>query len=119
MIACDLDAADLSNGLQAAGSENQEQWTDAFAKLNKRLPLGTTDLSNALRKSLEVLGGPDGTIVYIGDGVIRSNILTSSDVRTLVDKLVSSRTSVTSVAIGPVLNVEGLRCSQTTQVVKF
>ncbi len=106
IVACDVEAVNLTEGLQGPASPAVAK---AFEKLDLRLPLGTTDLAGALRTAQKILGEQsNGSIVYIGDGVVRSHILNKDEFRNLVGELVQSKTSVSSLAIGPFLNVEGL-----------
>ncbi|MFN9913148.1 MAG: hypothetical protein ACK53L_11215, partial [Pirellulaceae bacterium] len=52
--------------------------------------------------------GERKSVIYLGDGIARSHVLDRQEFQGLIDRLVGSQTSVTSLAIGPVLNVEGL-----------
>ncbi len=106
IAACDVDTHDLSNGLQKPVAD---EIRSAIAKLESRLPLGTTDLEAALRFGGKLLQGKsDASIVYIGDGIARSHILNRDEFKGLVQSLVDNRVSVTSLGIGPMVNVEGL-----------
>ncbi len=100
LIACDVETVPLTEGLV---SVSDPAWETAVARLEKRVPLGTTNLSAALRTAAGqfTAGDAQRTIVYIGDGVNRTNFLTSKAQRKLIDELVASRVSVSALAIGP------------------
>ncbi|MBI2478866.1 MAG: hypothetical protein HYV60_09595 [Planctomycetia bacterium] len=104
LIAVDLNAISLTEGFVAPRSAEMQQ---ALRKLELRAPLGSTDMIAALRGAIESYG-PANTkprsVVYIGDGVSRANIIESREFETLVNDLVASRASVSSMAIGPSRN---------------
>ena len=99
LLACDVSTVDLSGGLQVRKSSAIEH---AREGLKQRVPLGTTNLAMALEKAQNSFGEKqDGVIVYIGDGVNRSNILDAGKFESMVNQLVGKRTSLISLAIGP------------------
>ncbi len=104
LIACDVESVDLSGGLVSA---TDSKWESAINKLKKRIPLGTTNLSLALRTALKSFstGESQKTIVYIGDGLNRRNILNASEYSQLISDLVEKRVTVSSLAIGPAVDV--------------
>ncbi|MEZ6138600.1 MAG: hypothetical protein R3C53_27265 [Pirellulaceae bacterium] len=107
LMACDVETVDLSSGLLPT---TDPKWDAAVARLKKRIPLGATDLGTALRTAAKQLSNTSGqrTIIYIGDGINRSHYLTSDEHRQLVNELVKSQISVSSLAIGPVVDVANL-----------
>ncbi len=107
LLACDVETVELSEGLVAS---SDPKWETAVARLKKRIPLGATDLSSALRTAMKQFRSPTAqrTVVYIGDGVNRVNFLTSNEHRQLVDDLVEARVTVSSLAIGPMVDVPTL-----------
>lgn len=107
LLASDVQSVDLSGGLVAA---TDSKWESAVARLQKRIPLGTTDLTLALRTALSQFSqaAAQRTIVYIGDGLNRSHLLTADEHRQLIDELVKRQVSVSSLAIGPVVDVANL-----------
>ena len=107
LVASDVQSVDLSGGLIGA---TDSKWESAVARLQKRIPLGTTDLTLALRTALAQFSqaAAQRTIIYIGDGLNRSHLLTSDEHRQLIDDLVKRQVSVTSLAIGPVVDVANL-----------
>ncbi len=104
VMACDVGTVDLSQGLQSPASESIKS---AIDKLQARVPLGTTNLPQALRQASKLLP-QGGVIVYIGDGITGNGILDESGFRNLRDQLVDQRISVISVAVGVATNLESL-----------
>ena len=107
LLASDVQSVDLSGGLVAA---TDSKWESAVARLQKRIPLGTTDLTLALRTALSQFSesAAQKTIIYIGDGLNRSHLLSADEHRKLIDDLVKRQVSVSSLAIGPVVDVANL-----------
>ena len=107
LLASDVESVDLSGGLVAA---TDSKWESAVARLQKRIPLGTTDLTLALRTALSQFSQTPAqrTIVYLGDGLNRSHLLSADEHRQLIDDLVKRQVSVSSLAIGPVVDVANL-----------
>ena len=103
LLACDVEPVVLSQ----ASSPTSKSIAEGFKKLEKRVPLGTTDLAGALRAARRELGDqPDGNIIYIGDGIHLSNLLSTAEFESLIDGLRDSRTTVHSLAIGPQTDCE-------------
>jgi hypothetical protein len=86
------------------------QWEAALGKLSQRVPLGTTDMASALKKAAAALteAGNGGTIVYVGDGITRSNLLDSDGHARLLEDLTARQVSVSSLALGPQTDVATL-----------
>ncbi|MCA9158915.1 MAG: hypothetical protein KDA72_11340, partial [Planctomycetales bacterium] len=107
LLACDIETVDLSDGLI---HPSEGEWDAAMARLKKRVPLGTTDLAGALRAAAAQFSDrvAQRTVVYIGDGVNRSNLLTKSQHRQLVDELIAAKVTVSSLAIGPIVDLASL-----------
>ncbi len=107
LLASDVDTVVLSGGLVSA---TDSKFESAVARLQKRVPLGTTNLSLALRTALAQFSQTSSqkTIVYIGDGINRNQLLTPEEHRTLVEDLVGRQVTVSSLAIGPVVDVANL-----------
>ncbi len=107
LLASDVQSVDLSGGLVAA---TDAKWESAVARLQKRIPLGTTDLTLALRTALSQFSQAPAqrTIVYIGDGQNRSHLLTADEHRQLIDEMVKRQVTISSLAIGPVVDVANL-----------
>jgi len=101
LMAVDLKAKALSSGFVAPrGAEMQA----ALAKLERRAPLGSTDMLAALGAAAESFAGDAKTArvaIYIGDGQSKANILARGEFGELQKKLYERRIAVSSLAIGP------------------
>ncbi|OYV84901.1 MAG: hypothetical protein B7Z73_14575, partial [Planctomycetia bacterium 21-64-5] len=103
LVAVDVNAVKLNDLPVAPSSEAMQR---ALATLDRRVPLGSTDLRAALDAALEVAAAGDEagrtrTILYIGDGFSVANLLTFDDLKQFTERLVESRLSFNSYAIGP------------------
>ena len=109
LLACDLDTVRMSEGLVGARSD---AFKAAVNQLKKRIPLGATNLSKALKTAnaqfTKDAPATQKTIIYIGDGVNRSHLLNSVEHQQLVKEMVESRVSITSLATGPFVDVPTL-----------
>ena len=105
LFACDVEPVQL----MAAGAPSSEKIADGFAKLERRLPLGTTDVASAVRAAAKAMPeGGDRNIIYIGDGVHLSNLMNTKEFDALIEELVSGHCVVHSLAIGPRTDCEFL-----------
>ena len=103
LLACDVEPIVLSQ----ATSPTSDSIVAGFKTLQKRIPLGATDLAGALRAARRELGDkPDASIVFIGDGFHLTNLLNTAEFESLIDDLRESRTSIHSLAIGPRIDCE-------------
>jgi hypothetical protein len=69
LVAVDVDANTLTDSFLAPQSV---QMQDAFAKLNRRVPLGSTNMAKAIRAATESFtesGSDRRAVLYIGDGL--------------------------------------------------
>ncbi|HVA48300.1 MAG TPA: VWA domain-containing protein [Pirellulales bacterium] len=103
LVAVDVNAVKLNDLPVAPSSEAMQR---ALAALDRRVPLGSTDLRAALNAALEVAAAGDEagrtrSILYIGDGFSVANLLTFDDLKQFTERLVESRLSFNSYAIGP------------------
>ncbi|MEZ6106938.1 MAG: VWA domain-containing protein [Pirellulaceae bacterium] len=101
LLAVDLEPVELSGGFAAADSAAIEE---ALATLEKRTPLGSTDMEGLLAnlESQFDLGSDRArNVIYIGDGVSKASFLNSNEFGQLTSGLVDSRIAVSSLAIGP------------------
>ncbi len=107
LLACDVETVQLSTGLVAP---NSSQWETAIARFKQRIPLGTTDLGKALKTATAQFSDKSAqrTIVYIGDGVNRTNFMDVGQHRQLVNQLVENQITVSALAIGPIVDVATL-----------
>ena len=103
LLACDVETIVLS----PASEPTSELLAQGFKKLDMRIPLGTTDLAAAFRAAVRELGNqPDASIVYIGDGMHLCNLLNTAEFESLISEMRESRTSISSLAIGPKTDCE-------------
>lgn len=119
VYAVDLKTHPLTDGFVPVGGDEA---TLAMNKLNRRLPLGATNLSSALDRALEDLeAGPQSSILYIGDGMSAANLLPEAELRELTQKLHDARVPVHSYAVGPRKDLQllGAMAQQTGGYVKF
>ncbi len=100
LVAVDLHAIPLSEGFVAAGSAELQQ---ALAKLQQRVPLGSTDMAQALRTAIEQFADAKQprAAVYLGDGISSAQLLGSQQFEQLTRQLVEHRIPVSSYAVGP------------------
>ncbi len=106
LMAVDVNAIPLTDEFVLPDGAEVKQ---SLEKLNVRTPLGATDMSVVLRAALPLFADRAGklrSIVYIGDGISRANILESEEFRELAAELVKERVSVSSFAIGPERDVQ-------------
>jgi len=105
LLAVDLNAVPMTDGFVAPHSAAMQQ---ALRKLERRAPLGSTDMIGALQQAAAGLSSEKGranSVVYIGDGISRANAIESKEFAGLVGDLVSHKAAVSSFAIGPQRNV--------------
>lgn len=101
LMAADVRAISLTDGfVEPTGAEMNQ----ALAKLERRPPLGSTDMDAALRAALACFAereNPRRSIIFLGDGLSRANALQADEFRKLIAALVKHRVPVSSYAIGP------------------
>ena len=101
LMAADLNAVSLSDGFVAPRGAEMDA---ALAKLEQRTPLGSTDLTTALKTAADTFGKTKpaaSTVVYFGDGVSRAQPIQADEFAAVTQTLVQRRVPVTSLAIGP------------------
>ncbi|QDU76576.1 hypothetical protein Pan97_36280 [Bremerella volcania] len=106
LFAGDIMAVPMTSSfVSPQGSEISE----AFAKLEKRTPLGATDMAaliedavSAFTKSAKL----NRSIVYIGDGNSKANFLSEAEFEEVVNSLRRNKVAFNSLAIGPERNIE-------------
>ncbi len=100
LLAVDLQATPMTEAFIPPRGEAMDR---AVAKLVERPPLGATDLPAAIEAAVAVFGTDHSprTILYLGDGLSRANIVDRRDFAKLSEQLVNARASFTSFAIGP------------------
>ncbi len=100
LMAIDVNAVPLTQGFVAPRGAEIDA---ALAKLERRVPLGATDMGIALDKTIDSFAGASAAqscVVYIGDGSSKANAMIT-EYNGLVDRLVKNHISVSSYAIGP------------------
>ncbi|MHC4875209.1 MAG: VWA domain-containing protein [Planctomycetota bacterium] len=98
LLAIDVAPNELTSEFVGVHSDAARQ---AVAKLERRAPLGATDLGQALNTAASLAADQDASIVYFGDGVSGLRIISQDDLQKLVARLREAQTPVNSVAIGP------------------
>jgi hypothetical protein len=106
LLAVDVNAARLTEGLVAPSGGAIDQ---GLAALERRVPLGSTDMREALDSALAVYvnsgdAGRARSVVYIGDGVSTASFLPLGTIRRIVGQYAHERATFSSYAIGPRVN---------------
>jgi hypothetical protein len=111
LLAVDLNAVRLTQSLVAPSGEAINQ---ALAALERRVPLGSTDMREALDSALAVYQNANDadlsdaqrarSVVYIGDGVSSAGFFPLTTIRRIVGQYAQQRVNFNSYAIGPRLN---------------
>ncbi len=106
LMAVDLYAVGMSRDFVAANSDEMKA---AIGKLNRRAALGSTDMVELLQATVKQFNADSDnakSVVYIGDGMSKANLLQIEDYKELVSDLVQNKVSFSSFAIGPQRNIE-------------
>jgi len=101
LMAVDLDAVPMT---QDFVSPNSEQMKAGLVKLEGRAPLGSTDMSKAIKRVAETFAAAPGrprSVIYIGDGMSQANLVQVNQFGAAMQELAAQRVSVSSFAIGP------------------
>lgn len=109
VVAVDLDTIPLNANFASPGSD---ELIAAVAKLNERVPLGSTDLVGMLQNSTglfdSAVAGRNRSVIYVGDGLSRGGLMHDRKFNAVVAQLGDSRISVSGYAIGPERDIESL-----------
>ncbi|MFN0199641.1 MAG: vWA domain-containing protein, partial [Planctomycetaceae bacterium] len=99
IIAVDVDATSISNGfIPTQGSDIEA----AITALNRRVPLGASDLQLGITAAMNSLAGQtNGAIVYFGDGMSTAGLIPYDELAELAQRLRKSELPVHSFAVGP------------------
>ncbi|MCA9071455.1 MAG: VWA domain-containing protein, partial [Planctomycetaceae bacterium] len=119
IYAVDLQTQALTDGFVSVRGTDS---ASALQKLHRRLPLGATNLGQALNRALQDLSdGPASSILYIGDGMSAANLLPKEELRDLTAKLREHQVPVHSYAVGPRKDLQllGVLAQQTGGYVQF
>ncbi len=101
LAAVDVSAVPLTQGFHAP---NSQAVRTAITQLQKRVPLGSTDMSAAAEAVLAAWssgGASPRAAVYIGDGMSVGDQLQPAELGQLCARLVEARVAFSSYAIGP------------------
>ena len=106
LAAIDLQLVPMSDGFAAAQSEALQS---AMVKLQRRAPLGSTDLVEGLTAAaaagFERSDNVPRHVLYVGDGISHADVPSAEQFSRLVDQLVQQKITVSSYAIGPARDV--------------
>ncbi|MEX1040866.1 MAG: hypothetical protein WDZ51_09565 [Pirellulaceae bacterium] len=108
VMAGDLHAVSMQEGFSTPQDAKVAQ---GLAKLEKRTPLGATDLPAILREAVGKFSADQGmqrSIVYLGKGTSRANLLGTTEFEQTIAQMAASQVSLTSLAIGPERDVQTL-----------
>ena len=101
IMAVDLDAVSMSGSFASPRSAEADR---GLALIQQRAPLGSTDMLRVINQAadrFETDSNRPRSIVYIGDGMSRANMLETTELTQLVRRLADGRISVSSFAVGP------------------
>lgn len=109
LYACDIDANEMTNGFVAPQST---ELMNALDKMEKRVPLGATDMSVALNAAMgaQYDSANACSVMYIGEGSSRSEMLSQEKFAELCKNLVAKKITVNSLAVGPGTDLQMLAC---------
>ncbi|MCS7238877.1 MAG: VWA domain-containing protein [Thermoguttaceae bacterium] len=109
LLAADLRPVRLTPDFAAKGNA---ELAAAIEKLQKREPLGAMDLEAALGAALAALeeprSGRASSVIFVGEGLSRANLLSAQALANLVDKSRALRVALTAVPSGPQIDWETL-----------
>ena len=101
LIAADVTAVALTERFVAANSPEMQA---ALEKLNRRAPLGATDLEKALQTALACYASDTPVakvLVFLGEGTSRANLLPPEKQSQLAQALLAKRVPLIAYAVGP------------------
>ncbi|MDP7280767.1 MAG: hypothetical protein QGG39_12915, partial [Candidatus Poribacteria bacterium] len=101
LVAVDLDATPLTASFVSPSSTALDE---ALGKLDRRVPLGSTDMEKAIESaanSFSKSGTNQRAVVYIGDGQSNAKMVDRKKFQSLVGQCVEKRLPINSYAIGP------------------
>lgn len=119
LIAVDVNTQRLTQDFIAPQSAAARE---ALSRLERRVPLGATDLRGGLTAARTALNGQgSGSVLYLGDGMSTAELIASPELRSLLADFRDRRIPIHSYAIGPRtdLHLLGVLAQQTGGVVLF
>ncbi len=106
LVAVDVSATDLSASFAAPSSAVLKA---GLKKLEKRVPLGSTDMLAALKEALRSFASRESSaprhVIYVGDGMSAANLIDSEEFAEAVTSLAKEKISFSSYAIGPNMDI--------------
>ncbi|MBC7967740.1 MAG: hypothetical protein H7Z17_17645 [Fuerstia sp.] len=112
-VAVDSTFDALSADFVAPGST---EFAAAIQKLSDRTPMGATDLAASLKKAVALVDADaPASLLYIGDGISSSNLLSSHDLSQIVEGMNAAEVSFHAILLGPKVDTElsGILANQT------
>jgi hypothetical protein len=105
LMATDMKTVPLTDAFVGAGSQ---QMTDAVSKLNRRVPLGSSNLGSALTSAGDSFaeGNNRRAVVYIGDGMSKARLIGDQAFDDMIAAYGEKKISVTSYVVGPETDAE-------------
>ena len=104
LMAVDTHAVPMTESFCSVGSAKLDA---AIESLNSRTPLGATDLAAGIDAALSVVeSGRTASLLYIGDGVSASNVLSNDETTALTGQLNAANVAFHALLMGPSLNTE-------------
>ena len=113
VIAADSDFEPMSQDFVSPGSA---AFSAAVQKLSERTPMGATDLVMSLKKAVELADtDAPASMLYIGDGLSSSNLLSAGDLSQMIEKMNQAEVSFHAMLLGPKVDTElsGILANQT------
>ncbi len=113
VVAADSVFEPLSTDFVSPGSA---AFDAAVQKLSERTPMGATDLAATLKKAVQLVDtDAPASLLYIGDGLSSSNLLTSNDLSQIVATMNEAEVSFHAMLLGPKVDTElsGILANQT------
>ena len=113
LLAVDVQTTPL---MESFASPRSEAVMSALEKLNRRAPLGATDLASGLTAAVDRCNSDTVTsVLYIGDGMSSAHLLTLDSLELLTGNLRDANAQVHSYAVGPQkdTNLLGILAQQT------
>ncbi|NQU24828.1 MAG: VWA domain-containing protein [Candidatus Nealsonbacteria bacterium] len=102
LTAVDVHAVSMTRGFVAPDGP---EMAEARKKLDRRVPLGSTDLAGALQAVAERFqakpGGRARVAIYIGDGISAGNLTDTATYQKRIRRLLAQRIPLSSCPVGP------------------
>jgi hypothetical protein len=98
LFAVDISAKELTSQFEAANSAG---YAKARKALDRRAPLGATNVKRALEAALNVVDSKRSTsVVFLGDGFSTSHLIQETEIETLISKLQTAKVPFNAFAVG-------------------